>query len=280
MIKKLLIMEKALELFAEKGIDATSVQQITEHSGISKGAFYLSFKSKEELILSLIDHYMKQFTAEIDYSVKNTKNDDLLFTFFMTIFSLFQRHSDFAKLLIKEQTQSFSDDLLLRVRYFDSLMDKTILEMIDRLYGEDVRQTKFDLVYCIKGLMNVYSGLLLFKNVPLEVDLLSHSLAEKTNLLAKHTKIHFVTHEHNEFFTQTKVTKNKLLELLELKIDELEENIERESLVLLKQHTAEPSLSPAIVNGLLENIRNHPQCKWIGYLLRNYFEIEKVTVKI
>ena len=60
MIKKQLIMEKALELFAEKGFEATSVQQITEHCGISKGAFYLSFKSKDELILALIDHFMMQ----------------------------------------------------------------------------------------------------------------------------------------------------------------------------------------------------------------------------
>ena len=87
MIKKQLIMEKALELFAEQGFEATSVQQITEHCGISKGAFYLSFKSKDELILALIDHFMMQFTSDIDYVVKNTKNDEeLLYKFYYTIF--------------------------------------------------------------------------------------------------------------------------------------------------------------------------------------------------
>ena len=34
MIKKQLIMDKALELFAEKGFESTSVQQITERCGI------------------------------------------------------------------------------------------------------------------------------------------------------------------------------------------------------------------------------------------------------
>ncbi len=43
-------MEKALELFSEQGFEATSVQQITERCGISKGAFYLSFKTKDELV--------------------------------------------------------------------------------------------------------------------------------------------------------------------------------------------------------------------------------------
>lgn len=275
MIKKLLIMEKALELFAKQGIDATSVQQITEHCGISKGAFYLSFKSKEELILSIIDHFMKQFITEIDYSVKGTKNEDLLLTFYSTIFHSFHKHSDVAKILFKEQTQTFSNELLIRIRYFDSLTDKAILEMVERLYGEEIELTKYDLVYCIKGLMNVYSSLLLFNNVPLDIEALSNSLAEKTNLLAKHAKLPFLTKEHTEFCPQTKITKEKLLNLLDEKISEIDDKIERESLVLLKQELLEPSLGCAIVKGLLENIRNHPDCKWVRYLLANYFSIEK-----
>lgn len=39
MQKKQLIMEKSLELFAKQGFEATSVQQITDYCGISKGAF-------------------------------------------------------------------------------------------------------------------------------------------------------------------------------------------------------------------------------------------------
>lgn len=65
--KKQLIMERALELFAEQGFEPTSVQQITERCGISKGAFYLSFKSKDELIVALIDQFMSQMISNTDY---------------------------------------------------------------------------------------------------------------------------------------------------------------------------------------------------------------------
>ena len=65
--RKQLIMEKAIELFAARGFESTSVQQITEHCGISKGAFYLSFKSKDELILEIIDYFMKRFITKIIY---------------------------------------------------------------------------------------------------------------------------------------------------------------------------------------------------------------------
>jgi hypothetical protein len=68
------------------------------------------------------------------------------------------------------------------------------------------------------------------------------------------------------------VTKEQLLEIAKEKIEELEESIEKESLILLKQQLLEPTLNPAIVKGLLENIRTHRHCKWISCLLRNYFE--------
>ena len=87
MSKKQLIMEKALELFAEQGFEATSVQQITEHCGISKGAFYLSFKSKDELIVALIDQFMSQMISNTDYQVTNMQNNELsLYNFYLQCF--------------------------------------------------------------------------------------------------------------------------------------------------------------------------------------------------
>jgi AcrR family transcriptional regulator len=276
MVKKQLIMEKSLELFAKQGFEATSVQQITEHCGISKGAFYLSFKSKDELILALIDHFMSQFISNIDYVVKNTKNDDqLLFEFYYATFDSFHKQSDFAKILIKEQMQSFNEELLIKFHSYDRLIEKIILEMIEHLYGDDVKHTKYDLIYCIKGFMSMYSQLFLFYNVPIDSNLLSQSLVEKTNLLAKHTSIPFISEDLIEMIKQPikdEVTKEQILELMEQKLVELEDSIEKESLILLKQQLLEPTLSPVLVKGLLENIRNHPHCKWIGFLLRRYFE--------
>ncbi|MFF2447366.1 TetR/AcrR family transcriptional regulator [Neobacillus sp. NPDC058068] len=275
MLKKQLIMERALELFAKQGFEATSVQQITEHCGISKGAFYLSFKSKDELIIGLIDHFMMQITDEIDHIVRNPNDDEqLLYKFYYAIYHSFHKHSDFAKVLIKEQSQTLNKDLILKMQYFDKLIENTILSMIERLYGEEVKQTKYDLMYCIKGFMNTYSQLFVFYNVPLDLKLLSESLVEKTNLLARHTTVPFISQELIEIVKQpmnAEVTKEQILEIIGQRIEEIEESIEKESLILLQGQLLEPTLPPVIVKGLLENIRNHPHCKWISYLLRRYY---------
>jgi len=273
MLKKQLIMEKASELFAQQGFEATSIKQITDYCGISKGAFYLSFKSKDELILTLIDHFMIQIISDIDYIVKGVnEGENLLYQFYYTTFRTFQKHSDFAKILIKEQSQTLNEELIERIHSYNLLLENLILYMIDRIYGAEVKQTKYDLMYCIKSFLSVYSNLLLFKNAPLDLNQLSQSFVEKTTILAEYTTISFLSKELVQMTRQPmhdKMTKEQIIELMEQKIIEMEESIEKESLVLLKEHLREPNLSPAIVKGLIENIRNHPHCKWIAYLLRN-----------
>ncbi|WP_066388071.1 TetR/AcrR family transcriptional regulator [Neobacillus mesonae] len=276
MSKKQLIMETALELFAKQGFEATSVQQITDQCGISKGAFYLSFKSKDELIFALIDYFMMQITSDIDHIVSQAADQDLLYQFYYTIYQSFHKHSDFAKVLFKEQSQTFNKELIVKMQYYDQLISDAILSMLERLYGERIARIKYDLMYCIKGFMNTYSQLFVFYNVPLDLKLLAESLVEKTNLLAKHTTVPFVSDELVEMFkfkqpADKAAAKEQLAALLDEKVEEMEDSIEKESLLLLKEELQQPKFPPAIVKGLIENIRQNPHCKWIAYLLRRYF---------
>lgn len=58
----------ALELFSQNGFEATSVSQIAEAAGISKGSIYLYFGSKEDLIFHAVavwvDQMMEQTGSE------------------------------------------------------------------------------------------------------------------------------------------------------------------------------------------------------------------------
>lgn len=48
------IQEAARELFAEKGVQATSLQEIADRLGITKPALYYHFSSREELVRSIV----------------------------------------------------------------------------------------------------------------------------------------------------------------------------------------------------------------------------------
>ncbi len=51
-------MEVALGLFSQHGYDATSVDQICQGAGVSKGAFYHHFPSKQDLFLALMEAWL------------------------------------------------------------------------------------------------------------------------------------------------------------------------------------------------------------------------------
>ncbi|MBG9794502.1 TetR family transcriptional regulator [Paenibacillus dendritiformis] len=54
-----LLIESAIEIFAQLGFHGASVDKIAEHAGFSKGAVYAHFKSKEELFLAILERQMQ-----------------------------------------------------------------------------------------------------------------------------------------------------------------------------------------------------------------------------
>lgn len=58
------ILETATTLFIHYGYDKTTVGDIVRETGISKGAFYLHFKNKEELIEALLTLELKKYATD------------------------------------------------------------------------------------------------------------------------------------------------------------------------------------------------------------------------
>lgn len=59
------ILEAALGLFVERGIDGTSIKDIAAAAGVAEGALYRHFKSKEELAWHLFAANLKEYTAQL-----------------------------------------------------------------------------------------------------------------------------------------------------------------------------------------------------------------------
>lgn len=68
------IVEAAQQSFAKRGFDLTGVQEICEKANVSKGAFYYHFKSKDELILYLLDRWLTLIDHQLKLATKNGKD--------------------------------------------------------------------------------------------------------------------------------------------------------------------------------------------------------------
>jgi AcrR family transcriptional regulator len=54
------LFEAAARLFEEQGIGGASIEAIAAAAGFTRGAFYSNFKSKDELIIAMIEDHVEQ----------------------------------------------------------------------------------------------------------------------------------------------------------------------------------------------------------------------------
>jgi AcrR family transcriptional regulator len=60
------LMEAAGEVFARRGLERATVDEVAGEAGYTKGAFYASFDSKEALFLAMLDARFAERLEEID----------------------------------------------------------------------------------------------------------------------------------------------------------------------------------------------------------------------
>lgn len=62
---RIALLRAAQEVFAEKGLDDTKVEEITRRAGTSKGAFYSHFESKEIAFRDVVESFVAQCAAKL-----------------------------------------------------------------------------------------------------------------------------------------------------------------------------------------------------------------------
>jgi TetR/AcrR family transcriptional repressor of nem operon len=59
------LVNAALELFAEQGLDTPSLDAICDRAGFTRGAFYVHFKTREDILVAVMDQVGESFLASV-----------------------------------------------------------------------------------------------------------------------------------------------------------------------------------------------------------------------
>ena len=73
------LFEAAARVFEEQGIGGVSIEAIAAAAGFSRGAFYSNFKSKDELIIAMIeDHVARSIRRNLDLLARHNNLADYI----------------------------------------------------------------------------------------------------------------------------------------------------------------------------------------------------------
>jgi len=68
------LLNAAQAIFSEKGLDLTSIDDITNRADVGKGTFYYHFRDRDDIVQTLIEKIIDELLAVIDESCKDIKD--------------------------------------------------------------------------------------------------------------------------------------------------------------------------------------------------------------
>jgi len=274
MSKKQLIIENAVYLFSKQGFEQTSIQQITDRAGISKGAFYLSFKSKDELIISLIEYFMNNLLIEIE-QVVNSNKENKLQAYINALFSNIQRNAFFAKILLNEKPACLDPTILEKVQLYYSLITQALVSIIKEQYTNMEKDLVPELVFLIQSLTTCYGKLFFQENREIELNELVENVFEKINILANQFSSKFITYSDIKLISEIKITKEQLIEEIHEHLMNVENADVKEVLELLKMQLLQQTYPMPVIYGLLSLLKDHQETSGFAVLATFYYKGQK-----
>lgn len=97
------IFETSMELFAKKGYEATSIEEITSIVGVAKGTLYYHFSSKEEIFNFLVEEGMKLLKNSIEIKTSKVNNTlDKLKAIILIQIKIIIKYENFISMLLSQ----------------------------------------------------------------------------------------------------------------------------------------------------------------------------------
>ncbi len=131
------IRQVAVELFTENGYEATSLREIAERLGVTKAALYYHFKSKDEIIQSLVDDQMAMIAKLIEWAQGQPRTNDMRREFIRRYSALLQGQDHYKMMRFFQRNQSS-----MQQHKAGSLMRERMTEMQELLAEPDAPLTE------------------------------------------------------------------------------------------------------------------------------------------
>lgn len=155
------ILKAAMELFIKQGYHATSINNIAEHAGISKGLLYNYFKGKEELLATMVDARVGEIVEVMNQAMAiETPVEQLKHIIEGAIDNVYMKPEVF-RFYLHLQTQPEADHELIKYSRFlieeNARQFEFQCEIFEKLGAKDARKRSLYFSSTLQGIMLMIS---------------------------------------------------------------------------------------------------------------------------
>ncbi|MGG1574028.1 TetR/AcrR family transcriptional regulator [Fictibacillus sp. NRS-1165] len=285
--KKIKVIESGLTLFAKKGYEFTSIQEIATESNISKGAFYLHFKSKEELLLSIFKYNHENMKAQI--TAVDKLNMDPREKFKQQILVQLKQiaeHKDFIIMHFREQAVAMNEDIHRYMRKMQMEMKTWYEDTLMEIYGSEAAPYLYDLSLLLDGIRTIFVKLMIVSQIPLDIERLPAYILKRMDHLVDGilleggpplmeetmVKAYFSDHSSCADDVLREIVANMKDQLDILGMDEEDYDLHLKAIDYLKRCLEQKAPDRFSIQGVLANLKKvselKPYCKEIAQHLK------------
>ncbi|TCL59810.1 TetR family transcriptional regulator [Hydrogenispora ethanolica] len=148
------IIDAARELFLTQGFEATAVSDIVKKVGVAQGLFYYYFKSKNELLDAVVEHFAEDYLVAMEQIAAEPQLNALQkFQTILAAMFQFQKQNEEIIYVVHEKSNE-----LLHHRVEHKTLDK-LVPLYLRILEQGIREQLLDLKYPGETLAIILPGL-------------------------------------------------------------------------------------------------------------------------
>ncbi|MFT8320102.1 MAG: TetR/AcrR family transcriptional regulator [Bacillus sp. (in: firmicutes)] len=286
--KEKIIIESALKLFARKGYSSTSIQEIANDCGISKGAFYLYFKSKDSLLFAIFHFYYDEMITMFDsISQKDISDREKLIQQTTYMFDNALKHKEFIIMQTREQAIPLNESIRTLMFQMQSQLIEFALNCLFRIYGEQYKNFLFDLVIMYEGFAQSFLKLLIIEKNPFNTRNIAEYLLRRMDSIVKELNQEepLITENYlPKFFIKPKINfilsdSKKALEIIDQIRKEIEYYPNKEeieiTLEVLETEVMKDNPRTPIIQGMLSNLNEYENLKKHQKELASFYQLSR-----
>lgn len=278
------IIEAGISLFAKKGYSSTSIQEIVDACGISKGAFYLYFKSKEALMLAVFKYQFQSIQERLDsLALDNLSPREIFIAQLEAQLAEIYKNKEFIIMQIREQAIPLNPEIEAFIRKMSQEIGSFYHSSLLSIYGEKAAKYVFDLNMILQGITHAYVKLMMFDKANVDLRKLStYILNRMDDLVAGYIRSNEEPILTNDFVNQLselypEPNKEDVIRHINLAKDRINHEDTIITLDVLAEEIMLDSPRIPVIQGMLGNIKNEPTLQSITAMIEKFFKLTSDT---